>query len=121
LQDQNQLLRKLNNQAKVRCSTKLTMLIRGEGKVMSFEDIIIARAARDKKQAIKDNKKRSRKHNNTKLKADEEVEPEVTPALNKRGRKRKRTIQEPELELEPESDIAWMLRVPWRVLVTRIL
>ena len=134
LENRNQLLTKLNNQAKVRRSTKSVILARGEGKVMSFEDIVAARAARDEKQAIKDKKKRGRKRKNAKLEADEpetEAEPKVTPAAKKapdrktkRGRTRKRAVQEAgEPEPEPEPEVAQIINVPvpWRAPVARMI
>ena len=69
MQDQNQLLRKLNNQAKVRCLTKSTILARREGRVISFKDIIAARAARVEKDIIKGKGKRSRKCKSVALEA----------------------------------------------------
>ncbi|KAH8598467.1 hypothetical protein B0O99DRAFT_458622, partial [Bisporella sp. PMI_857] len=48
LHDQNQLLTKMNNEAKVRRSTRSVVL--GKMKVMSFEDIDVARAARAAKE-----------------------------------------------------------------------
>ncbi len=99
------------NEAKVRRSTKALKL--GDAKVMSFEDIVVARAAR----AVKDAKvkgKRGRKRKIDALEADEpEVEPEAEPEPDvaravkevvkgkKRGRKRKSAAQEA-AELEPE-------------------
>jgi hypothetical protein len=83
----------MNNEAKVRRSTKALKL--GDAKVMSFEDIVVARAAR----AVKDAKvkgKRGRKRKSDALEADEpEPEPEAARAAKevvrgkKRGRKRK--------------------------------
>jgi hypothetical protein len=51
LHDQNQMLIRMNNEAKVRRSTKSIIL--GKAKVMSFEDIEVARAARAAKEVIK--------------------------------------------------------------------
>jgi len=98
LRDEKQILTRMNNEAKVRRSTKALKL--GDAKVMSFEDIVVARAAR----AVKDAKvkgKRGRKRKSDALEADEpeadepEAEPEVARAAKevvkgkKRGRKRK--------------------------------
>ncbi|KAH8595402.1 hypothetical protein B0O99DRAFT_512087, partial [Bisporella sp. PMI_857] len=51
LDNQNQLLIRINNEAKVRRSTKSVVL--GKAKVMSFKDIEVARAARTTKEVIK--------------------------------------------------------------------
>jgi len=51
LHDQNQFLTRINNEAKVRRSTKSVVL--GKAKVMSFEDIEVARATRAAKEVIK--------------------------------------------------------------------
>ncbi len=59
LQDQNHFLTRMNNEAKVRRSTKLVVL--GKAKVMSFEDIEEARAKRAAKEIIKGRGKRGRK------------------------------------------------------------
>jgi hypothetical protein len=92
----------MNNEAKVRRSTRSVIL--GKAKVMSFEDIEVARAARTAKDVIKGKGKHSRKRKSAILKADEpETEPEPEPkvayitkyAINgkgKRGLKRKSAI-----------------------------
>ncbi|KAG9235946.1 hypothetical protein BJ875DRAFT_357236, partial [Amylocarpus encephaloides] len=59
LEDERQSLRKINNEAKVRRSTKSVEL--GKAKVMSFEDIEVARAARSTKDIIKGKGKLGRK------------------------------------------------------------
>ncbi|KAH8748016.1 hypothetical protein BGZ57DRAFT_776840, partial [Hyaloscypha finlandica] len=115
LHDQNQILTKMNNEAKVRRSTRSVVL--GKAKVMSFEDIEVARAARAAKDVIKGKGKRGRKRKSAALEADEleaaepEPEPEAVRAAKvikgkgKRGRKRKSTAleaDEPETEAEPE-------------------
>ena len=95
LHDQNQMLTSMNNEAKVRRSTRSVVL--GKAKVMSFEDIEVARAARATKEVIKGKGKRGRKRKSAALEADEpEPEPEVARAAKeaikgrgKRGRKRK--------------------------------
>ena len=53
LHDQNQMLTRMNNEAKVRRSTKAVVLGQGQGRVMSFEDIEAARVARAVKDAIR--------------------------------------------------------------------
>jgi hypothetical protein len=59
LEDDNQLLFKQNNEAKVRRSTKSTIV--GKAKVMSYEDIEEARANRAAKEAASVLKKRGQK------------------------------------------------------------
>jgi hypothetical protein len=142
LHDQKQILTRMNNEAKVRRSTQ--SLVLGKAKVMSFEDIEVARAAR----AVKDAKvkgKRGRKRKSDALEADEpepdepeadsepetEPEPEVARAAKeaikgrrKRGRKCKIVAQEAdEPEPEPEPEVARMIdvRVPWRAPVARMI
>ena len=60
LQDQNRFLAKINNEAKVRRSTRSVVL--GKAKVMSYEDLEEARTKRAaKEQAIAGKGKRGRK------------------------------------------------------------
>jgi hypothetical protein len=74
--DQNQLLTRINDEAKVRRSTKLVVL--GKAKVMSYEDIEEARAKRAAKEVIKGKGKRGQKRKSAALEADDlEPEPEV--------------------------------------------
>ena len=99
LYDQNQLLTKMNNEAKVRRFIRSVVL--GKAKVMSFKDIEVARAARAAKDVIKGKGKRGRKRKSAALEADEpETEPEPEPKVacvtkytingkGKRGLKRK--------------------------------
>ncbi|KAN0111137.1 hypothetical protein V8E51_007524, partial [Hyaloscypha variabilis] len=120
LHDQNQMLMRMNNEAKVRRSTKSYVLGQGEGKVMSFAEIEEARARRAAKDAIKGKGKRGRKRKSAALEADEpeaaeaeveaEAEPEVARAVKgkKRGRKRKIAAQEAE---ESEPEVARMIDV----------
>jgi hypothetical protein len=139
LHDQNQMLTRMNNEAKVRRSTRSVVL--GKAKVMSFEDIEVARAARAAKEVIKGKGKRGRKRKSAPLEADEpetepeEPEPEPEPevaraakeAINgrgKRGRKRKSTAQEAdEPEPEPKPEVARMIEAPepWRAPVARMI
>lgn len=70
----------MNNEAKVRRSTKSIVLRKGKAKVMSFEDIEVARAARAAKEVIKDKGKRGRKRKSAALEVDE-PEPEPEPEL----------------------------------------
>jgi hypothetical protein len=81
LADENRLLFKQNNEAKVRRSTKSVVL--GKAKVMSYEDIEEARAKRAAKDNIKGRGKRGQKRKSTALEAGEpEPEPEVACAAN---------------------------------------
>jgi hypothetical protein len=84
LYDQKQILTRMNNEAKVRWSTK--SIVVGTAKVMSFEDIEVARATRAA---------------------------EVIKGKGKRGRKRKSVAVEVD---EPEPEVARMIDapVPWR-------
>jgi len=101
LRDQNQFLHRMNNEAKVRRSTRSVVL--GKAKVMSYEDIEEARAKRAAKEVIKGKGKRGWKRKSAALEADEpetEAEPEVARAAKevingrgKRGRKRKSAAQ----------------------------
>jgi hypothetical protein len=65
----------INNEAKVRRSTKAVVL--GTARIMSYEDLVEARAKRDKQDAIKEAK-----------------------GKGKRGRKRKAVVPETEAEAE---------------------
>lgn len=62
----------INNEAKVRRSTKAVVLGKGNGKVMSYEDLKEARAKRAAKDAMKGKGKgkRGRKRKNIVLEAD---------------------------------------------------
>jgi hypothetical protein len=122
------MLIRMNNEAKVRRSTKSIVL--GKAKVMSFEDIEVARAARAAKEVIKGKGKRGRKRKSAALEADEpepEPEPEVAHAAKeaingrgKRGRKRKSAAQEAD---EPEPEVARIIDapVPWRAPVAQMI
>jgi hypothetical protein len=59
----------MNNEAKGRRSTRSVVL--GKAKVMSFEDIEVARAARAAKEVIKGKGKRGRKRKSAALEAEE--------------------------------------------------
>jgi len=131
LNDRIQILAKMNDEAKVRKSTRSVVL--GKAKVMSFEDIEVARAARAAKEATKGKGKRGRKRKNTALEEDEpeaeaEVESEVAPATKeaitdkrKRSQKRKSAAQEA-YEPEPEPEVAQVIEAPkpWRAPVARM-
>jgi hypothetical protein len=126
------MLTKMNNEAKVRRLTK--SLILGQAKVMSFEDIEVARAARAAKKVIKGKGKRGRKQKSAALEADEpeadkpeadepepEPEPEVARAAKEvvkgRGKRRKRKIAAQEAE-EPEPEVARIIDAPapWKAM-----
>ena len=84
------MLTGMNNEAKVRRSTRAVVL--GKAKVMSFEDIEVVRAA---KEVIKGKRKRGRKRKSN------EPEPEIARAAKeaikgrgKGGRKRKSAVRE---------------------------
>ena len=131
LYDQKQMLTRMNNEAKVRRSTQ--SLVLGKAKVMSFEDIEVARAARAAKEVIKGQGKRGRKRKSAALEADEqEPEPEseadsepevarvaeeVVNGRGKRGRKRKIAADEP----EPEVALTIDAPVPWKAPVARMI
>lgn len=100
LQEQTQFLSKINNEAKVRRSTRSVVL--GKVKVMSYEDLEEAQA---------------------KCAAKEKAN--VTASKGKRSRKRKNLAS----EAEPEAKVAWMSDVlepatapvaPWRAPVARM-
>ncbi|KAH8586632.1 hypothetical protein B0O99DRAFT_701682 [Bisporella sp. PMI_857] len=126
LEEQNSLVTSINDEAKTRRSTKSVVLGKGQGKVMSYEDIEEARAKRAEKDAMKGKGKRGRKRKSTALEAVAEAEPEVAhtgqeviTAKTKRGRKRKNAVQEaeglePEPEPEPEVEQTTQASVPWR-------
>ncbi|PMD31935.1 hypothetical protein L207DRAFT_548794 [Hyaloscypha variabilis F] len=109
LYNQKQILTRMNNEAKA--------------KVISFEDIEVARAARAAKEVIKGKGKRGLKRKGATVEADE-PEPEVARAAEevingkgKRGRKRKIAADEP----EPEPEVALYTPVPWTAPVARMI
>ena len=130
LENRNQMLTELNNEAKVRRSTRSVVL--GKAKVMSYEDLEEARKKRAAKDAKKGKGKRGQKHKSAALEADEpegdepeadeeepEPEPEVvhaakeaTKGKGKRGRKRKSAaLEADELEVAGGRSQKWhMLR-----------
>jgi hypothetical protein len=135
LYNQKQMLTRMNNEAKVRKSTK--SLILGQAKVMSFEDIKVARAAHVAKEVIKGKGKRGRKCKSAAQEADEpepeepeaDSEPELEVARaakevinsgSKRGRKRKSAAQQAD---EPEPEVAQIINapVPWRAPVAQMI
>ncbi len=132
LDNRNQMLTKLNNEVKLRRLTRSIVL--GKAKVMSFEDIEVARAARAAKDVIKGKGKRGRTRKSIELEPDEsdeldepdkphvESEPEVARAAKevikgkgKRGRKRKSAAREadkPEPEPAPDPEVALVIDAP---------
>jgi hypothetical protein len=124
------MLTRMNNEAKVRRSTKSVVL--GKAKVMSFEDIEVARATRSAKELIKGKGKRGRKRKSAALEADEpetkaELEvahaaKEVINGRGKRGRKRKGAAPEAD-EPEAEPEVARVIEAPkpWRAPVARMI
>ena len=94
-EDRIQFLTTINNEAKVRRSTK--SLVLGKAKVMSYEDLEEARAKRvvkDAAKAAKGKGKRGRKRKGATPEAEEAAD------KVKRGRKRKSAV----LEAEPEAE-----------------
>jgi hypothetical protein len=137
LNNQNQMLTRMNNEAKVRQLTRSVVL--GKAKVMSFEDIEVAQAARTVKDVIKGKGKRGRKRKSAVLEADDqeteaveppepEPEPEVAHAVKeainsrgKRGWKRKSAAAQEADEPEPVVALTINAPVPWRVPVARMI
>jgi hypothetical protein len=100
LQDENQLLFKQNNEAKVRRSTKSTVI--GKAKVMSWEDIEEAREKRAaKEQAAADKRDRGQQKRAAKEQA--------TTDKGKRARKRKDAAPE---VTEPKAKMARISEAP---------
>jgi len=96
--DRIEFLTIINNEAKVRRSTK--SLVLGKAKVMSYEDLEEARAKRAERNAAREANgkgKRGRKCKRTTPEAEEATVDKV-----KRGRKRKSTVLDTEAE-EPEE------------------
>jgi hypothetical protein len=98
-EDRIKFLTTINNEAKVRRSTK--SLVLGKAKVMSYEDLEEARAKRVIKDAAKEAKgkgKRGRKRKSGTPEAEEAIAGKV-----KRVRKRKSAVLEAEVEAEAEE------------------
>jgi hypothetical protein len=118
-EDRIKFLTTINNEAKVRRSTK--SLVLGKAKVMSYEDLEEARAKRVIKDAAKEAKgkgKRGRKRQSTVLEAEaEEPEPEPNAKMARTSRapapSRASVMQTPiaEDEIVPE---------PWRAPVAKM-
>jgi hypothetical protein len=129
LDEQVQLVTRMNNEAKIRRSTKSVVL--GKAKVMSYEDIEEARTKRAMKDATKGKEKRGRKRKSVVPVMDESdtevetAEPEVAHAAKevimakrKRSRKRKNAGQEPEPEVVQTFEAPHA--APWRAPVARM-
>jgi hypothetical protein len=98
-EDRIQFLTTINNEAKVRRSTK--SLVLGKAKVMSYEDLEEVRAKRLEKEATRAAKgkgKRGRKRKSDTLEAEEDI-----AETARGGRKRKSAMQEPP---EPSNKVA---------------
>ncbi|KAF2803749.1 uncharacterized protein BDZ99DRAFT_161878 [Mytilinidion resinicola] len=104
-QDHIRFLSRINDEAKVRRSTKSEILAKGVGKVMSYEDLEAARAARAaKEQAKAEGKgKRGRKRKSP-VEAD-------APETRKGKRDRKRRSPEEAGAAEPKAKVAQMSEV----------
>jgi hypothetical protein len=103
LKHKKQLLKKINSEAKVRRLTKSIILSKGQGKVISFEDIVVARAVRTTKDVVKGKERRGRKRKSVlpdEGKPESDLEPNPVLELE--------PDSEPELEtgLEPEPEMA---------------
>ncbi|KAF4627109.1 hypothetical protein G7Y89_g11046 [Cudoniella acicularis] len=103
--DQIEFLNTINNEAKVRRSTK--SLVLGKAKVISYEDLEEARAKRAEKEAAKEAKgkgKRGRKRKSGTPEADE-----GTADTARRSQKRKSAAQEAP---EPSNKVARVSKAP---------
>jgi hypothetical protein len=139
LQDQNLSLSTLNSEAKVRRSTRSTIL--GKAKVMSYEDLEGAktkRAAKEKATEGKGKRKRGRPRKTPAPEEEAEAEVETeAEAGGKRGRKKRKSLAleagaeaeaeagSPELEAGssvPKDKVTQMNEVepPWKAPVARI-
>lgn len=79
--DRIRFLLKMNDESKARRSTKSFVLGRSEGKVMSYDDLVKARAKRAEKDAAKAKRKgvkRGRKRENAELHIDPTKVPRIT-------------------------------------------
>ncbi|MCJ1279153.1 hypothetical protein MMC21_006977 [Puttea exsequens] len=105
-QDQNRFLSSINNEAKVRRSTRPVVL--GKAKAMSYEDVEEARTKRvAKEKATASKGKRGRNCKNPAPEPEPEVETVSSVLEDKMGRMS---------EVEPTKS----LRAPWRAPVARI-
>jgi hypothetical protein len=97
-QDHIQFLTKMNNEAKLRRSTKSAIL--GKARVMTFEDLEAGMAKRAAKEATKEAKRKAK--SGRKPKSAPTDTKEAMTNKGKRGRKSKSVALELELELEIE-------------------
>ena len=130
LQEHNRFLARINNEAKVRRSTKSDVL--GTAKVMSYEELEKAKAERAAKGTVKEAKKAKREAKKAEKeakgkKAEKEAE-EATAGKSTRGQKRKSSAANAR---EPQAKVARMRETqaaedetaptPWRAPVARML
>ena len=106
--DKIQFLTTINNEAKVRRSTK--SLVLGKAKVMSYEDLEEARAKRAEKEAAKEAKGKGKR--GQKCKSATAEEDEATIGKAKRGRKRKSAIMSEADASEPKTKVVRMSEAP---------
>jgi hypothetical protein len=95
--DRIQFLTTINNEAKVRRSTQSWVLAKGkgEGKVISYEDLVEARAKRVEKESAQEAKGKSRRGQKPKSSPPDPPEAEEgTADTARRGRKRKSSTPE---------------------------
>lgn len=118
LRVERDFLMEMNNEAKVRRSTRSVVL--GTAKVMSYEDIEEARAKRTAKDAQKGKGKRGRKRKSAATEADEpqpEPEPQMACAAKEVKRKRSRKRRRADT---PEPEVALVIETSWRAPVARM-
>lgn len=116
LQDQNRFLSKINNEAKVRRSTRSVVL--GKAKVMSYEDLEEARAkraAKEKATAAKGKGKRGRKRKNPAPEAEAEAEAETNSLEEEVGSSLPKNKVARMSEVEPAKAL-----FPWRAPVAKM-
>jgi hypothetical protein len=104
-----QQLTEINNEAKVRRSTRSVVLANakkgnGEGQVISYEELVEARARHAEKESAKGKKRRGRKRKSGTPEADEGTADTV-----RRDRKRKNAMQEAP---EPSAKVARLSKAP---------
>lgn len=112
LQDQNRFLSKINNEVKVRRSTRSVVL--GKAKVMSYEDLEEARAkraAKDKATAAKGKGKRGRPRKNPAL----ETEAEAGAGADAEAVSQEEVARLSEVDVEPARPL-----FPWRAPVANM-
>jgi hypothetical protein len=123
-QDHIRFLNRINDEAKVRRSTKSEILAKGVGKVMSYEDLEAARAARAaKEQAKAEGKgKRGRKRKSpVEADAPEADAPDAdAPEARKGKRGRKRKSPEEAGAAEPKAKVGQMSEAQARAPMARM-